>query len=204
MVDSEHRNTAASSRRVSTSGRASRRARTSFIMDETYRLRAAARPRTAGVRRDWAPAESSIRGALQEEGGRWGHVLLANGHAGADQEVAFVAVAADRSARQDRSRGPDGPRMTPGGPESCSESAGSPPQPNAPRLCLGLGPERPLARRPAGRRCEPRRVSRTHRSDWPRFCDRRAGRRRTARRPRCRRIVNGRAAHPPTVSASTR
>ena len=67
MVDSEHRNTAASSRRVSTSGRASRRARASVIMDETYRLRAAARPRTAGVRRDWAPAESSIRCGL----GRW-------------------------------------------------------------------------------------------------------------------------------------
>ena len=44
MVDSEHRKTRASSRRVSTSGRASRRARASFVMNETYRLRAA-RPR---------------------------------------------------------------------------------------------------------------------------------------------------------------
>ena len=41
MVDSEHRNTRASSLRVSTSGRASRRARASFVMNETYRLRAA-------------------------------------------------------------------------------------------------------------------------------------------------------------------
>ena len=40
MVDSEQRNTRASSRRVSTSGRASRRAR-AFVMNERYRLRAA-------------------------------------------------------------------------------------------------------------------------------------------------------------------
>ena len=48
MVDSEHRNTQASSRSVSTSGRASRRARASFVTNETYRL-PAARPSVSGA-----------------------------------------------------------------------------------------------------------------------------------------------------------